>query len=55
MMHFLYYFHFGPELNLPVISYLKKNHMKHHFRDSSKGFGVINLFWDWVFGTMHVK
>lgn len=28
--------------------------MKHHFRDSDRGFGVTNTFWDWVFGTRHV-
>ena len=50
-----YYFHFGSDIKLPVLSYLKKNHMKHHYRDSNRGFGVTTTLWDWVFGTMHVK
>jgi 4-hydroxysphinganine ceramide fatty acyl 2-hydroxylase len=49
-----YYFHFGPEMQLPIISKLKKNHMKHHFRDSNRGFGVTTTLWDWVFGTQHI-
>ena len=28
--------------------------MKHHFRDSDRGFGVTTTIWDWVFGTNHV-
>ena len=50
-----YYFHFGPETSLPIIGYLKKNHMKHHYRDANRGFGVTTVFWDWVFGTMHAE
>lgn len=49
-----YYFHFGPDFNIPIVSALKKNHMKHHYRDSDRGFGVTTTFWDWVFGTRHV-
>lgn len=49
-----YYFHFGPEMNIPIVSTLKKNHMKHHFRDSNRGFGVTTTLWDWVFGTQHI-
>ena len=30
---------------------LRKNHMLHHFKDSSTYFGVSNLVWDRVFGT----
>lgn len=30
---------------------LKKHHMKHHYQDSSNGFGVSNTFWDHVAGT----
>lgn len=29
--------------------------MKHHFRDSDRGFGVTTTIWDWVFGTNHVS
>ncbi len=50
-----YYFHFGPETSIKWLNKLKKNHMKHHFRDSDRGFGVTTTFWDWVFGTEHLK
>ena len=50
-----YYFHHGPEINIGIVKKLKKNHLKHHFRDQNRGFGVTNTFWDWVFGTSHIK
>jgi sterol desaturase/sphingolipid hydroxylase (fatty acid hydroxylase superfamily) len=31
---------------------LRKNHMLHHFKDSTRGFAVSNLIWDRVFGTV---
>ena len=34
---------------------LRKSHLDHHFRDSSKGYGVSSSFWDRVFGTMQVQ
>jgi len=46
-----YYCHFGPQTNIGVINYLRVNHLKHHFRNPDKYFGVTNTFWDWVFGT----
>lgn len=48
-----YYFHFGPEINIPFLIDLKRNHLMHHFRDPNKGFGVSNTFWDKVFRTEH--
>ena len=30
---------------------LWKSHLDHHYRDSSKGYGVSSPFWDRVFGT----
>jgi len=30
---------------------LKKHHMRHHYQDPSKGFGVSNTIWDKVIGT----
>jgi dihydroceramide fatty acyl 2-hydroxylase len=50
-----YYFHFGPDFYIPIASELRRNHMKHHFRDSDRGFGVTTTIWDWVFGTNHVS
>jgi 4-hydroxysphinganine ceramide fatty acyl 2-hydroxylase len=34
---------------------LRKSHLDHHFRDSSKGYGVSSSFWDRVFGTMQAQ
>ncbi len=31
---------------------LWKSHLDHHFRDSSRGYGVSSSFWDHVFGTV---
>ena len=39
----------------PDVKWLKslwKSHLDHHFRDSTRGFGVSSPFWDHVFGTM---
>ncbi len=30
---------------------LKKHHMKHHYKDNSKGFGVSQQIWDYIWGT----
>jgi sterol desaturase/sphingolipid hydroxylase (fatty acid hydroxylase superfamily) len=30
---------------------LKKHHMKHHYQDSSRGFGVSSSVWDKIAGT----
>jgi sterol desaturase/sphingolipid hydroxylase (fatty acid hydroxylase superfamily) len=34
---------------------VKRLHMLHHFRDSTKGFGVHAIWWDYVFGTAYKK
>ena len=46
-----YYFHFGPEYDIKWLNDLKRNHLKHHYRDSNRGFGVSTLLWDKVFKT----
>lgn len=48
-----YYFHFGPEINIPFLINLRRNHLKHHYRDPNRGFGVSNTFWDKIFGSEH--
>ncbi len=35
----------------PIWGWVKKNHMKHHYQDESKGYGVTSPVWDYVFGT----
>ncbi len=47
-----YYFHFGSEINIGWLNKLKRNHLKHHYRDSNKGFGVSNTLWDFFFNTL---
>lgn len=32
---------------------LRMRHMHHHFHDETKGFGVMSVWWDDVFGTQH--
>ena len=42
----------------PQIKWLKnlwKSHIDHHYRDSTKGYGVSSSFWDGVFGTLQAS
>jgi sterol desaturase/sphingolipid hydroxylase (fatty acid hydroxylase superfamily) len=34
---------------------LRRHHMRHHFEDASRGFGVSAPWWDHLFGTAHAK
>jgi 4-hydroxysphinganine ceramide fatty acyl 2-hydroxylase len=46
--------HFKP----PRVKWLKnvwKSHIDHHFRDSTRGYGVSSSFWDRVFGTLRAQ
>jgi dihydroceramide fatty acyl 2-hydroxylase len=52
MVH--YYVHHGePKTRLGLT--LRRLHMLHHFRDSTRGFGVSVPWWDYVFRTAHVR
>jgi len=44
-----YIHHFNPRSRYGLA--LKKHHMLHHFKDSTRRFGVSSRFWDHVFGT----
>jgi sterol desaturase/sphingolipid hydroxylase (fatty acid hydroxylase superfamily) len=44
-----YIHHFNPKSKYGLA--LKKHHMLHHFKDSTRRFGVSSRFWDFVFGT----
>ena len=35
----------------PIGRKLRELHMRHHFQDDTKGFGVSAPYWDYVFGT----
>ena len=43
--------HFKPP-NVKWLRKVWKSHIDHHFRDSTKGYGVSSAFWDRVFGTL---
>ena len=48
MMHY-YLHHFRPQGRLGRI--LRERHMRHHFQDDTRGFGISAPYWDEVFGT----
>ena len=48
MTHF--YVHHGRPKR-PVGKLIRELHMRHHFQDDTRGFGVSAPFWDYVFGT----
>lgn len=50
-----YFFHFGWEPQSKIISNLKRNHLKHHYKNTNTGFGVTNTLWDKVLGTQHLQ
>jgi 4-hydroxysphinganine ceramide fatty acyl 2-hydroxylase len=50
-----YYFHFSRDTCLPILAALKKNHLKHHFKNANAGFGVTTTLWDRVCGTQFNK
>jgi dihydroceramide fatty acyl 2-hydroxylase len=48
MLHY-YLHHFAPRGRLGRI--LRERHMRHHFQDETRGFGISAPYWDDVFGT----
>jgi dihydroceramide fatty acyl 2-hydroxylase len=48
MMHY-YLHHFRPHGRLGRM--LRERHMRHHFQDETRGFGISAPYWDRVFGT----
>ncbi len=38
-----------------VALWVKHHHVRHHFLDPDRGFGVSSPLWDYVFGTMYMK
>ena len=48
MMHY-YLHHFRPHGRLGRM--LRERHMRHHFQDETRGFGISAPYWDEVFGT----
>ncbi|MGW7517752.1 sterol desaturase family protein [Streptomyces sp. NPDC054796] len=43
----------GPRNRL--LRHLRRLHMRHHFRDDTRGFGISAPYWDTVFGTSLVR
>lgn len=50
MIH--YSVHHLPMRN-PVAQWLKRHHLKHHFQEPDRGYGVSSPWWDRVFGTSY--
>ncbi len=48
MTHF-YVHHYKPKTRVGKL--LRELHMRHHFQDHTRGFGVSAPFWDYVFRT----
>jgi dihydroceramide fatty acyl 2-hydroxylase len=48
MLHY-YVHHFYPKGRLARM--LRERHMRHHFQDDTRGFGISAPYWDEVFGT----
>ena len=48
MLHY-YLHHFRPHGRLGRL--LRERHMRHHFQDDTRGFGISAPYWDEVFGT----
>jgi sterol desaturase/sphingolipid hydroxylase (fatty acid hydroxylase superfamily) len=48
MTHY-YLHHFHPRG--PLARMLRERHMRHHFQDDTRGFGISAPYWDEVFGT----
>jgi len=36
----------------PLLQFLKRHHMQHHFTTKTAKYGVSSPLWDWVFGTI---
>jgi dihydroceramide fatty acyl 2-hydroxylase len=48
MTHY-YLHHFKPTTRLGRM--MRELHMRHHFQDDTRGFGISAPFWDYIFGT----
>jgi len=47
-----YSIHYFKPPNIQFLKKVWKSHIDHHYRDSTKGYGVSSAFWDRVFGTL---
>jgi len=52
MIHYALHHHV-PKTRLG--KWLRELHMRHHFQDDEKGFGISAPYWDWVFRTVPVR
>jgi sterol desaturase/sphingolipid hydroxylase (fatty acid hydroxylase superfamily) len=52
MLHY-YLHHFRPQGRLGRM--LRERHMRHHFQDETRGFGISAPYWDEVFRTSSRK
>ena len=42
-------------INSTIWKYIKDHHMRHHYAENERGYGVSNPLWDYVFDTMFRK
>jgi len=47
-----YYLHHGSPNPSSTLYYKKIYHYNHHFKDSTSGYGISTMLWDYVFGTI---
>ncbi len=50
--------HYGAhrfKMQSPLGKFLKQQHLRHHFKEPRRCFGVTSPFWDWAFGTLSNK
>lgn len=52
MLHYM--LHHGSN-RFPIFKFLKKYHLRHHYSQPDRGFGVTTPFWDYVFHTQFKK
>lgn len=48
---FHYTIHHAKSKLWPILAYGRRHHMRHHFRSSSKNYGITSSMWDLIFNT----
>ncbi|CAN5146164.1 hypothetical protein BH09PAT1_BH09PAT1_8100 [soil metagenome] len=51
LYEFIHFYSHHINLKIPILNYLKKYHLEHHFSSSSKHFMITNPLFDLLFGT----
>lgn len=48
----LHYLTHMPPFKNPLMRFLREYHLRHHYENGEKAFGVTSPLWDWAFGTL---